>query len=297
MSQSFKPADAYKSVIKNPVPTGPNSVPYMTRRVRLFSTPAQRAYARAYDIHNTALYQAGVLLRIVGTDEQADKVEEGIDKRLDAMRADLDAEIKRLKQVRDDNGIDTEVSYTAPMDVEAHISTRRSAVYLGILEMWDTMIRLLDTLRLTGILTDKQFRTASNAWRKQILGVVIQNVQLANRAMMISRRDAEKRRTGHSPAVGEAQKGDMPTAEAVNNADATGSGAGVSEDLSQPAEAPAPAHSDELSAETGETSTAAASDTDGLMTDISEQDLAAIREMAGEEEGKTKRRRRAATSE
>jgi len=36
---SFKTADAYKSVIRNPVPTGLYSVPYMTRRVRLFGTP------------------------------------------------------------------------------------------------------------------------------------------------------------------------------------------------------------------------------------------------------------------
>lgn len=295
MSQSFKPADAYKSVIKNPVPTGPNSVPYMIRRVRLFSTPAQRAYARAYDIHNTALYQAGVLLRIVGTDDQADKVEEGIDKRLDAMRADLEAEIKRLQQVRDDNGIDTDVEYSSPIDVEAHISTRRSAVYLGILEMWDTLIRLLDTLRLTGIMTDKQFRTASNVWRRQILGVVVQNVQLANRAMMISRREAEKRRTGTGSGASEGPKGHVLASEVAPAANGAGGDSGVPEEGGQPAESSASRPSDEPLAETPEPSLISNTD-DPLMADISEQDLKAIQEMAGEEGG-TKRRRRAAASE
>lgn len=160
-----------------------SSVPYMVRKVRFSSTPVQRAYERTYTIHTAALYQVGVLLRAVGTEKQAAHIEEAIDARLDRITADMQTELKRLEQIRDDNGIADDVHYSAPLDIEAPISTRRAAVYLGILELWDRMLRVMDTLRLTAVISDKQFREGVYVWRHQISQAVLLNIKVARRAM------------------------------------------------------------------------------------------------------------------
>jgi hypothetical protein len=164
----------------------------MKRKVRFYSTPVQRAYERTYTVHTAALYQVGVLLRAVGTERQAASVEEAIDKRLETITTDMQAELKRLEQVRDDNGIADDVYYSAPLDIEAPISTRRAAVYLGILELWDRMLRVLDTLRLTAVITDKQFRDGVYVWRNQIARAVVANIQVARRAMIARHRELQE---------------------------------------------------------------------------------------------------------
>ncbi len=173
-------------------PRQKSSVPYMKRKVRFFSTPVQRAYERTYTVHTAALYQVGVLLRAVGTERQAASVEEGIDRRLETITTDMQAEIKRLEQIRDDNGIVDDVYYSAPLDIEAPISTRRAAVYLGILELWDRMLRVMDTLRLTAVINDKQFRDGVYVWRNQIARAVVANIQVARRAMIARHRELQE---------------------------------------------------------------------------------------------------------
>ena len=180
-----------------------SSVPYMVRKVRLFSTPVQRTYQRTYHIHTAALYQVGVLLRAVGTEKQAAHVEEAIDQRLETITTDMQAEIKRLEQVRDDNGIADDVHYSAPLDIEAPISTRRAAVYLGILELWDRMLRVMDVLRLTAVITDAQFRDGVYVWRRQISQAVLANITVARRAMIARHKELqaaqEERRNNPRP--------------------------------------------------------------------------------------------------
>ena len=166
----------------------PSSIPYMTRKTRFYSTPVQKVYDRTYYFHAAALYQVGVLLRAVGTEAQAARVEEAIDARLEALTNDMQAEVRRLEQVRDDNGIEAQVQYTGPLDIEARISTRRAAVYLGVLELWDRMVQIMDALRLTGIMTDQQFRDGVFVWRQQITRTVIENIGIARRAMIASRK-------------------------------------------------------------------------------------------------------------
>ena len=181
-----------------------SSVPYMVRKVRFYSTPVQRAYQRTYHIHTAALYQVGVLLRAVGTEKQAAHVEEAIDQRLETITTDMQTELKRLEQVRDDNGIADDVHYSAPLDIEAPISTRRAAVYLGILELWDRMLRVMDTLRLTAVITDQQFRDGVFVWRRQISQAVLANITVARRAMIARHKEMqvaqeERRKNPHGP--------------------------------------------------------------------------------------------------
>ncbi len=290
-----------------------SSVPYMVRKVRFFSTPVQRVYARTYAIHTAALYQVGVLLRAVGTEKQAAHVEEAIDKRLETITADMQAELKRLEQVRDDNGIADDVHYSAPLDLEAPISTRRAAVYLGILELWDRMLRVMDTLRLTAVISDAQFRDGVFVWRRQITQAVLANVGVARRAMIARHKELqetqEERRKNPRPPRRARPAASNPEAET----EATGviSGAGIDPSGETTASEGVTAEADTSGADTD---TETAGDRDDTAHDASTADLehpdmaleitdehvADIANLANEDEDGTRRktrRRSAAGSE
>ena len=275
-----------------------SSVPYMVRKVRLFSTPVQRAYQRTYHIHTAALYQVGVLLRAVGTEKQAAHVEEAIDQRLETITTDMQAELKRLEQVRDDNGIADDVHYSAPLDIEAPISTRRAAVYLGILELWDRMLRVMDTLRLTAVISDAQFRDGVFVWRRQITQAVLANVGVARRAMIARHKEMqaaqeERRKNPHGPrrarpAAPGPDAGDL--AGTGETASALPEGAAMSENSLT--EAGANGGAGEATETVDGTPSASELEHPDMAIEITDEDVADITNLANENEDGTPRKTR-----
>lgn len=291
-------------------PRQKSSVPYMVRKVRFFSTPVQRTYERTYTIHTAALYQVGVLLRAVGTEKQAANVEEAIDKRLDTLTTDMQAEIRRLEQVRDDNGIADDVHYSAPLDIEAPISTRRAAVYLGILELWDRMLRVMDTLRLTAVISDKQFRDGVFIWRSQITQAVLANVGVARRAMIARHKELqetqEERRKNPRPSrrARPVEQSADAGPEAAATTDEVGPAPSGEADVSEISSAEAGANGVAADPETGAESDGATQDPvldaehPDMALEITDAHVADIANLANEDEDGTPRktRRRSASS-
>lgn len=288
-------------------PPRKSSVPYMIRKVRFFSTPVQRTYERTYTIHTAALYQVGVLLRAVSTEKEAAHIEEAIDGRLETITTDMQAEIKRLEQIRDDNGIADDVHYSAPLDIDAPISTRRAAVYLGILELWDRMLRVLDTLRLTAVISDQQFRDGVYVWRGQISKVVLANINVARRAMIARHKELlkakeERRKNPHPPrrprttapaAGGESPAGDIAGGEPSGEA-------AVAEVFASEGTGPeGPVSASEMVVEpTDAGQDAASAEHPDMALEITDEHMADIASLANENEDGTPRktRRRAASS-
>lgn len=279
-----------------------SSVPYMVRKVRFFSTPVQRTYERTYHVHTAALYQVGVLLRAVGTEKQAASIEEAIDQRLKTITTDMQAELKRLEQVRDDNGIVDDVHYSAPLDIEAPISTRRAAVYLGILELWDRMLRVLDTLRLTAVISDKQFRDGVYIWRHQISKAVLANIGVARRAMIARHKELQETQEDRRKNPQQRRPRAQTAGAGTDAAGATGSAGdsgevAVSENASAEAGANGTNDGTEMAGESVDTSDAEHPD---MALEITDEHVADIANLANESEDGTPRktrRRSAASSE
>ena len=86
---------ATTAVLKE-VPTASDrskSHPYFTQKLRLHSFHAQQVFDRGFDLCTTAIFSLSVVLRIIGTDDQARDVEGIVDERLSAMFEEIRGEV------------------------------------------------------------------------------------------------------------------------------------------------------------------------------------------------------------
>lgn len=70
------------TAVQKEVPTASDrskSHPYFTQKVRLHSFHAQQVFDRGFDLCTTAIFSLSVVLRIIGTDDQARDVEGIVD--------------------------------------------------------------------------------------------------------------------------------------------------------------------------------------------------------------------------
>lgn len=165
------------------------SQPYITQAIELQSRYAQQAYRRSYKSASDSLYLLGIVLRIVGTQEQANNVETVIDELLKTCNDEIRQEAARLMKLLDDNSIETNVSYSNGIRFEPRITSPRSRQYLGMIVAVDELIGLMDALWLNGVLSDSQYSNASYMWQRRL-------IRLANRIRNITSRAISAAKNG-----------------------------------------------------------------------------------------------------
>jgi len=143
-----------------------------------------------------ALYGIDVVLRIIGDDEEMDQVEEIVGKLIAELADELHAEHARLAQLRETNGISTTPRYTNPKQITVHISSPQLAQYTALIEELDRLMTVMDTLWLTGVLTNKQRADGAYQWRTRVLRTGREIIEIERRA----RASAEKRGKGEELA-------------------------------------------------------------------------------------------------
>jgi len=151
------------------------SQPYIGRKVTLNSRYAQTAYDRIFNSVSGSLYILGVILRIVGTEQDAQKVEKVVDDMITTVENEMEAEIVRLQALAESSGIEGAVPhYTNPATFEVQITSPRSDRFLRLIEMLDVIASNLDCLWLNHLLTDQQSQNAGYMWQRRV-------VRLANK--------------------------------------------------------------------------------------------------------------------
>ena len=78
------------------------SHPYFTQKIKLHSFHAQQAFDRGFELCANAIFSLSVVLRIIGTDEQAHEVEGLVDERLNKMFEDR--HIDGIEELQDQVG-------------------------------------------------------------------------------------------------------------------------------------------------------------------------------------------------
>jgi hypothetical protein len=122
------------------------SRPYFTQKVRLHSLHAQQVFDRGFELCANAIFSLSVVLRVIGTDEQAREVETIVDDRLDKMFEDMRSEVARLEKLADANGIEfAGVTYSNPKELEARITSPRAVRYIGLIREFDGLVGKFDT--------------------------------------------------------------------------------------------------------------------------------------------------------
>ena len=170
-------------------PGNRKSLPYFIQRVRLQSFHAQQVFERGFETCANAIFSLSVVLRIIGTEEQAREVEGIIDERLNKAFEDIRAEIARLEKIAENNGIEfAGIEYSSPKDIEAKITSPRAVRYVGLVREFDTLVSKLDTLWLSGVIPDSNYSASIYEWKRRLLRLAGAIRNIANRAMLAARK-------------------------------------------------------------------------------------------------------------
>ena len=168
------------------------SRPVIDQTIRIQINHSQRLLDRGFLLVVRALYGIDVVLRIIGDDEEMDQVEEIVGKLIAELAEELRAEHGRLAQLRESNGISATPRYNNPKQITVHISSPQLAQYTALIEELDRLMTVMDTLWLTGVLTNKQRADGAYQWRTRVLRTGREIIEIERRA----RASAEKRGKG-----------------------------------------------------------------------------------------------------
>ncbi len=169
------------------------SQPYITRDCELQSRFSQTAYNRIFEQVSGSLYLLGIVLRIVGTDEEALEVEKVVDDMISEVSTELDNEAQRLDKLLEANGLEgCHPKYTHPETFEVQLTSPRAGRFLYLIEQLDVLAQKLDSLWLTGVLTDQQYANSGYAWQRRVVRLANRIRQITSRAIASAKNKGEE---------------------------------------------------------------------------------------------------------
>lgn len=192
-----------------------NSRPFLTQMALLNSLHAQQIFERGYEMCANALFSLSVVLRFIGTEEQAQEVDAMVDALIDQALDGIQKESARLKEIAESNGIETTIGYTSAKTVDVQITSPRSIKYLAIIREFDGMMANMDALWLSCVITDTQYARGVYEWKRRILRLAGQIRQIATRAVLAARRKetSEIVAEASEPQIAEADEPVVETAK------------------------------------------------------------------------------------
>ncbi|WP_205617442.1 AcaB family transcriptional regulator [Pelomicrobium methylotrophicum] len=205
------------------------SHPYFTQKVKLHSFHAQQVFDRGFELCANAIFSLSVVLRIIGTDEQAREVEGIVDERLNKMFEDIRSEAARLEKLAEANGIEFNgIEYSHPKELEAKITSPRAVRYLGIVREFDGLVAKLDTLWLSGVIPDGNYSRSIYEWKRRLLRLAGGIRSISGRAMIAARRkeaQGDDKTLAETGAEAQTDANGHPGSSPVTEAAASSSGA------------------------------------------------------------------------
>lgn len=133
-----------------------NSRATIVQQLKIESTPATKVYKRHFEIISAHLYNMGVMVPIITSQDIASHLENQIDAYMAQAEEGLNKEISRLQGIMESNAIDTEPTYTNPEVIEVEITTPHAARFLRMISHLDRTCLLVDTIWLHGVFTNSQ---------------------------------------------------------------------------------------------------------------------------------------------
>jgi hypothetical protein len=198
------------------------SRPYFTQRVKLNSLHAQQVFNRGYDLCANAIFSLSIVLRVIGSDEQAHEIEGVVDERINKQFEDLRAESARLDKVAEANGIEfSGIDYSSPKDVEARITSPRAVRYIGLIREFDALVAKFDTLWLSGVIPDGNYSRSVYEWKRWLLRLAGGIRAIASQAMIVARKKEQLAAT--ASAVENTNTGELAVVDALNEVVDSGS--------------------------------------------------------------------------
>jgi hypothetical protein len=164
------------------------SRPSVKRKVTLNSRHAQQTFKRAFETASRAFYSLDVILRIIGTEENAREVETVVEKLLTEVATELTNEAGRMDRLLEDNGIVGEVNYNNPVVVEVEITTPNAHRFLGMIQEMDRLIARIELLWLSQALNNAQHSNGAYMWQRRLIRTAGKLRDIAQRAVAAAKR-------------------------------------------------------------------------------------------------------------
>jgi hypothetical protein len=194
-----------------------NSRPFLTQKALLNSLHAQQIFERGYEMCANALFSLSVVLRFIGTEEQAQEVDAMVDALINQALEGIQKESARLKEIAESNGIETTIGYTSAKTVDVQITSPRSIKFLAIIREFDGMMANMDALWLSCVITDTQYARGVYEWKRRILRLAGQIRQIATRAVLAARRKENSEVVAESSGLQIAEADQMAAESAKGN--------------------------------------------------------------------------------
>jgi hypothetical protein len=166
-----------------------HSNPVVDQELVLQTEFAQQVYDRSFSRTSSALFAIDVVLHLIGSDEEVDEVESVIANLMQAWLADQEGEVARMRVALEANGVQGDLTYTAPMTAKVQVTSPQTARLLEIMRRYDQLVMTADALWLNDLMPSKDRSRLIYDWKRR-------TQRLGNRIVDIQRRahDAVNRR-------------------------------------------------------------------------------------------------------
>ena len=171
------------------------NMPYVYRVARWTHGATEVVYVRGYEIGNRALFQLETMPRPPESEAKVAHLERMIDQRLAALARDLNEAASSIHRVLEENGVVWPGKPAPRVVIQAPVSTRRAAVYLGLLEDFDALAEALEVLHRAGLVTKNAYRRAIYGWQRRLVRWALSTAATIQRDMHLPRNPQRRKPT------------------------------------------------------------------------------------------------------
>ena len=159
-----------------------HSNPTFEREVKLTTTQAQRVYGRTMKYLAPAMFRLGVILHVIGDQQQSRQTEDDVRKAIAGVGRQLDEALaKSAEQIAAAN-IAMDLTYTFLVLETAKLQTPLAMQYLALIEKLDKLVQNIDLLWMNGLM-DSAFRSNTNhEWQRMLLRLSNEIIEAQKRA-------------------------------------------------------------------------------------------------------------------
>lgn len=173
------------------VRTGPTSsnvsVPAFEQNLTLNTLQAQKVMTRSFSRTAGSLYRIDVILRIIGGEESAERMEMVISTAIREVETELQNAQKQMSDLLEDNGVDQLPVYDTPTTESVRITSPHVSRFVGLVRKLDRLVSSIDALWLSGLMSNKEHSDALYTWQQKVIGLGSRIIGMERRAREAAR--------------------------------------------------------------------------------------------------------------
>lgn len=198
------------------------SVPAFEQSLKLNTLQAQKVMHRVFSRAAGSLYRIDVILRIIGSEENAEQVEDVISDMLKEVDQELSTADAETFALLEENGIDGQPVYNSPVEQTVRITSPQVARFVSLVRKLDKLIMNIDTLWLAGQMVNKEHNDSAYRWQQKVMGLGSRIIGLERRARLAAQRQGKGDQVeAEAPRDPEAEKEAEHEAQASSDSSAT----------------------------------------------------------------------------